>query len=223
MSFCPKCGTELVEGTKYCSKCGIVVDSITMRSEKGPLGKTIQPYVSKTAKTEKSGKKIGLSFDFELNEGENVLLESPTIIDIEFNKQQDFFQTILGEMTQGRVIAKPYLTNKRILMWLFLVPFEIREPKSIWYTLPFENISYMRPGKGGPKGKGRKGLEIEFESKKVGGIASSVGKRLSEQSGISEWIGKRIGKERTKIWMYLPDFPMWNMSITKILEDKNLL
>jgi len=169
------------------------------------------------------GEKIGLSFDFELENGEKVLLESPNVIDIEFKKQQEFFQTILGEKKKGRVLAKPYLTNERILTWLLLVPFEVGEPKSIWYTLPFEGICYMRPGKSGSMGKGRKGLEIEFESKKVGGIASSVGKRLSEKGGVTGWVGKRIGRERTKIWMYLPDFPIWNMNITKILEEKNLV
>jgi hypothetical protein len=120
-----------------------------------------------------------------------VILESPTVVDIEFKKQEDFFQTILGEKVKGRVLAKPYLTNERILAWLLLVPFEVTEPKSIWYTFPFEGICYMRPGKSGSMGKGRKGLEIEFESKKVGGIASSIGKRLSEQGGVTGWIGKK--------------------------------
>lgn len=167
--------------------------------------------------------KIGISFDFELEEGEKVLQESPTVIDVEFKKQADFFQTIVGEKIKGRVLAKPYLTNQRILMWLLLVPFEVAEPKSVWYTLPFENIHYMRPGKSGKKGKGRKGLEIEFATPKVGGIASSIGKRLKDKGGIAGWIGSKIGKEKTKIWLYLPDFPVWNMTITRILQEKNLI
>lgn len=71
-----------------------------------------------------------MSFDFELTEGAKVLLERPNVIDIEFNQQKDFFQTILGEKTRGRVLAKPYLTNKRILLGLLLVPFEIGEPRT---------------------------------------------------------------------------------------------
>jgi len=168
-------------------------------------------------------RKIGISFDFELEEGEKVLLESPTIVDIEFKKQADFFQTIVGEKTKGRALAKPYLTNQRILMWLLLVPFEVAEPKSVWYTLPFENIHYMRPGKSGKMGKGRKGLEIEFATPKVGGIASSIGKRLMNKGGITGWLGSKIGKEKTKIWLYLPDFPVWNMNVTRILQEKNLI
>lgn len=84
--------------------------------------------------------KVGISFEFELEEEEKILQESPTVIDVEFHKQADFFQTIVGTKIKGRVLAKPYLTNQRILMWLLLVPFEVAEPKSVWYTLPFENI-----------------------------------------------------------------------------------
>jgi len=169
------------------------------------------------------GEKIGISFDYELEEGEKVLQESPTVIDVEFGKQEDFFQTIVGEKIKGRVLAKPYLTNKRILMWLLLVPFEVADPKSVWYTLPFENIHYMRPGKSGKMGKGRKGLEMEFATPKVGGIASSIGKKLMNKGGIKGWLGDKIGKEKTKIWLYLPDFPVWNMNVTKILQEKHLI
>lgn len=167
--------------------------------------------------------KIGISFDFELEEGEKVLQESPTVVDVEFDKQEDFFQTIVGEKIKGRVLAKPYLTNQRILMWLLLVPFEVAEPKSVWYILPFENIHYMRPGKSGKMSRGRKGLEIEFATPKVGGIASSIGKRLMDKGGITGWIGSKIGKEKTKIWLYLLDFPIWNMNITRILQEKKLI
>lgn len=172
------------------------------------------------------GEKIGLSFDFELDGGEKVQQESATIIDVEFEKQEDFFQTIVGEKIKGRVFAKPYLTDQRILMWLLLVPLEVGEPKSIWYTLPYENIHYMRPGKQGKVGKKKfkkKGLEIEFATPKVGGIASSVGKRLMDKGGITGWIGGKIGREKTKLWLYLPDFPVWNMTITKILQEKKLI
>ena len=94
MPFCSKCGTELVEGAKYCSKCGMAFDSIAMRSERGSLGETKRAHASKDTEGEKVGKKIGLSFDFELNKGEKVLLESPNVIDIEFKKQTDFFQEL---------------------------------------------------------------------------------------------------------------------------------
>ena len=171
------------------------------------------------------GETIGVSFEFELEDNEKALLESPTIIDVEFDKQENFFQTIVGEKIKGRVFAKPYLTNQRILMWLLLVPVEVGEPKSVWYILPYENIHYMRPGKQGKMGKRmkKKGLEIEFATPKVGGIASSIGKRLMDKGGITGWIGSKVGKEKTKIWLYLPDFPVWNMTITKILQEKKLI
>ena len=172
------------------------------------------------------GEKVGISFDFELDEDEKILQATPHICDVEFDKQEDFFQTIVGSKVKGRVCAKPYLTNKRILMWLLLVPFEVLEPKMIWYTLPFENIHYMRPGKAGKVGKKqlkKKGLEMEFATPKVGGVASSIGKRMIERGGVTGWLGGKIGKEKTKVWLYIPDFPVWNMAITKILQEKNLI
>jgi len=171
------------------------------------------------------GEIIGLSFDFELDEGEKVIQESATIVDAEFDKQENFFQTIVGQKIKGRVFAKPYLTNQRILMWLLLVPLEVGEPKSIWYTLPYENIHYMRPGKQGKVGKKmkKKGLEMEFATPKVGGVAASVGKRLMDKGGVTGWIGGKIGKEKTKLWLYLPDFPVWNLTVTKILQEKKLI
>ncbi len=171
------------------------------------------------------GEKIGLSFDFELEEGEKVRQESATIVDVEFEKQKDFFETIVGDKIKGRVFSKPYLTDQRILMWLLLVPEEVGEPKTTWYTLPYENIHYMRPGKQGKVGKKskKKGLEMEFATPKVGGVASSVGKRLMSKGGITGWVGSKIGKEKTKLWLYLPDYPVWNISVTKILEEKNLI
>jgi len=81
----------------------------------------------------------------------------------------------------------------------------------------------MRPGKAGKVAKGRKGLEIEFATPKVGGIASTIGKRLMEKGGITGWLGSKIGKEKTKVWLYSPDFPIWNMAITKILQEKRII
>ena len=39
MPFCSKCGNQLDEGTKYCPKCGMPVDSTTVRSERRTLGR----------------------------------------------------------------------------------------------------------------------------------------------------------------------------------------
>jgi hypothetical protein len=37
--FCPKCGTELEQGAKFCSKCGMVVDSRIAQPERGQNSK----------------------------------------------------------------------------------------------------------------------------------------------------------------------------------------
>jgi hypothetical protein len=49
LPFCSKCGTELVEGAKYCSKCGMAVDSTAIRSERGTLGRTKRKPISNMA------------------------------------------------------------------------------------------------------------------------------------------------------------------------------
>jgi hypothetical protein len=57
-------------------------------------------------------------------------------------------------------VTKPFLTNKRLVLWLCIVPND-GEPKMFWHGMPLENIVFMRPG-------GKKGLEIEFGSAKIG-------------------------------------------------------
>jgi len=47
--FCPKCGTELENGTKFCSKCGMAVDSNIPRPERESSRKTKGKTVSTTA------------------------------------------------------------------------------------------------------------------------------------------------------------------------------
>jgi len=82
----------------------------------------------------------------------------------------------------------------------------------------------MRPGKQGRIEKNKKGLEIEFAVPKVGGISSGIGRKLgADSSGVRGWLGKKIGEERTKIWLYVPDFQVWNITLTKMLQDKGLV
>jgi hypothetical protein len=160
---------------------------------------------------------------YELDDDEKIVQESPVISSVEFDKQNDFFESILGQKVGGRAVCQPYLTNKRILLWLIIVP-EKGNPASIWYDFPYENIGYMRPGKQGRIEKNKKGLEIEFAVPKVGGISSGLGRKLgADSSGVRGWLGKKIGEERTKIWLYMPDFQVWNIALTKILQDKGLV
>lgn len=175
---------------------------------------------------------IGLP-SFALDENETVILESPTVCSIEFDKQNDFFESIMGRKSKGRVVTKPYLTDKRLILWMCIVPEEI-EPKMFWYTLPLENIIYMRQGKEGKIEKGKKGLEIEFGSPKVGGVSTIISKKLGEggkmidekvdyvgglMGGVVGWMGHKMGEEKMKLWLYVPDMMVWNLHITKILQS----
>jgi hypothetical protein len=158
----------------------------------------------------------------DLDEDEKVLHES-FICDIEFEKQEDFIRDLLGEKIKGRVVCKPYLTNNRILMWLLVVPEKGKiEPKSIWYSFPYERINYMRPGRKGKRYK-KKGLELEFAALKVGGTVAGLGQKMMKKGGITGWVGGRLGKEKTKLWLYVPDSPVWNLKITEILRGKGIV
>lgn len=163
---------------------------------------------------------IGVA-NYELAPDERVVQESATICSIEFEKQDEFLEALIGERLKGRVFAKPYLTDKKILVWLLAVP-DVGEPKAFWYEFAYENINYMRPGKQGKHSGGQKGLEIEFAAPKVGGIAAGVGKRLEERGGLMGWMGKRIGLEKIKLWLYMPDSQVWYLNITKVLQQKGI-
>jgi len=164
---------------------------------------------------------IGIFYD--LDEDEKIIQETPVICSIEFDKQNEFFEAVIGEKVGGRAVCKPYITNNRILLWLILVPNK-GNPASVWYDFPYENIGYMRPGKHGKIEKNKKGLEIEFAVPKVGGISSGLGKRIgTDKGGVRGWIGKKIGEQRTKLWIYVPDFQVWNITLTKILQEKDII
>jgi len=162
---------------------------------------------------------LSVGISFELDQDEKVIQET-FFCPIEFKKQDDFTRALFGE--KGRTICKPYLTNNRILIWLMVIP-EKKEldPKAVWYTLPYENVSYMRPGKHGKIN--RKGLEIEFAAPKVGGAIAGIGKSMVDKGGIKGWVGAKLAKEKMKMWLYVPDFPVWNLTITKILQEKGIV
>lgn len=175
---------------------------------------------------------IGLPV-FELDEDEKVIVESPTVCSVEFDKQGDFVESIVGRKGEGRLVSRPYLTNRRLVLWMCVIPKEA-EPKIFWYTLPAENIIYMRQGKEGRIEKGKKGLEIEFGAPKVGGVSTILSKKLdasgkalnqkgdhvgSVVGGLVGWMGHRMGEEKMKMWLYVPDMMTWNLHITKLLQS----
>ncbi|MFC1486766.1 GIN domain-containing protein [Thermoproteota archaeon] len=49
MPFCSKCGTELVEGTKYCTKCGMAIGSYLVNHERGPIRRAKRKPISRIA------------------------------------------------------------------------------------------------------------------------------------------------------------------------------
>ena len=49
LTFCAKCGTELVEGAKFCPKCGMAIDSLIRRTAREPLDKSKKKPISTMA------------------------------------------------------------------------------------------------------------------------------------------------------------------------------
>lgn len=87
---------------------------------------------------------IGIS-SYDLEPNETIIQESSTICSIEFEKQNEFLEAVLAHKVKGRAVTKPFLTNKRLVLWLCIVPND-GEPKMFWHTMPIENIIFMRPG-----------------------------------------------------------------------------
>jgi len=154
----------------------------------------------------------------ELEEDEKILHES-SICDIEFDKQEETIRQILGEKIKGRVICKTYLTNKRILMWLLAVP-EKRdmEPKSDWYSFPYERIIKMEPSKR-RRHYNKTGLEMEFIDLFVGELFTGTEEMISEKGRLRELISRRKS-EKTKLWLYVPDSQLWNLKINEISRER---
>jgi hypothetical protein len=152
---------------------------------------------------------LGIS-TYDLEHEEEIINESPTICSIEFENQNEFLHAVLGHKMKGRAVTEPFLTNKRLVLWLCIVPND-GEPKMFWHAMPIENIVFMRPDK--------KGLEIEFGSAKIGGVSASLGKKLSHKGGMASWFGDRMALEKTKIWISVTDQMGWNVNITKILKE----
>jgi len=158
------------------------------------------------------GSRVGISF--ELDQGERVLLESPTFCPVEFYEQGDLLESLLGEGARGRVICKPYLTSRRLLLWLLLEP-KRGEPRDLWYAVPYGNIVTMQPGRHGPVEKRRKGLEVEFTLPERGGVVAGI----RGEPAWRGWYGRAFGEKRTRLWLYVPDYLIWNLTISRIKKE----
>lgn len=92
----------------------------------------------------------------------------------------------------------------------------------------------MRMGKGGIEEKGKKGIEIEFTTAKIGGVSTIFARKLNEggkildekvnvvrgiMRGIVGRLGDRMEEEKIEVWLYVPDAMEWNVGITRLLQS----
>jgi len=59
---------------------------------------------------------------YDLEHQEVRINESPNIYNIEFENQNEFLRAVLGHKMKGRAVAKPFLINRRLVLWLCIVP-----------------------------------------------------------------------------------------------------
>jgi len=155
-----------------------------------------------------------------LEEDERILHES-SICDVEFDKQEDTLRQIFGEKMKGRVVCKAYLTNKRILMWLLVVP-EKRdmEPKSDWLSFPYERIINKESGKRRRR-YNKTGLELEFLDLFSGELPTRKEEATRDVGLRRRWIIGPRG-DKTKLWLFVPDSRIWDLKITEMMKEKGL-
>jgi len=163
--------------------------------------------------------KIGILKELDLDE--KIRHESP-ICDLEFDKQEDTIRQLFGEKIKGRVICKTYLTNKRILMLLLIIPDKKdMEPKSNWYSLPYEKLINIEHGKK-RRHYNKMSLELEFIDFFVDESLTGTEENMKEKGKLRGWISRR-GKEKTKLWLYVPNSQIWNIKLKEILQEKRLV
>ena len=142
----------------------------------------------------------------ELDKDEEVVIgdETPALLEI---VQEGLFsrKSLLVDITGineiESVYAMPYLTNKRILLWLLIISKKVG-PIGKWWEMP---IDFIR----GVKFKGEKdslsGIQIDYA---VPTVEKSFGRQV---------LGMSRGKENFTVIFYTNALPIWKTNLTKLL------
>ena len=142
----------------------------------------------------------------ELDKDEEVIIsdETPALLEIVQEglfSRKSLLVDITGVNEIESVYAMPYLTNKRILIWLLIISKKIG-PIGKWWEMPIEFIR-------GVKFKGEKdslsGIQIDYA---VPTIEKSLGRQV---------LGMSRGKENFTVIFYTNALPIWKTNLTKLL------
>ncbi len=150
-------------------------------------------------------KQIGPKYDLELGEEPLIKDDVPSTIEI---IQEGFLskRNLIGNLADVKDVEEayslPYLTNKRILLWLLVVS-KTLGPMGKWWEMPLEFIQSVkfRDGKSSTNG----GIEIVY---KVPHLEKGLGRQI---------LGFERGKETFKVILYTKSLPVWKTNLTKLI------
>ncbi len=142
----------------------------------------------------------------ELDEGEEVVIGDETPAELEIVQEglfsrKNLLMDITGINEIESVYAIPYLTNKRILLWLLIISKKVG-PIGKWWEMPIE---FIRGVKFRGEKNNLKGIQIDYA---VPTIEKSLGRQV---------LSMPRGKENFTVIFYTNALTIWKTNLTKLL------
>lgn len=149
---------------------------------------------------------IGIRHELEKDERAIIADDNPALLEIVqegFFSKRSLIVDITGVAEIESVYAMPYLTNKRILLWLLIISKKVG-PVGKWWEIPLDFIR-------GVRFRGQKeslnGIQIEYS---VPTIEKGLGRQI---------LGLSRGKENFTVIFYTNSIPVWKTNLTKLLFE----
>lgn len=147
---------------------------------------------------------LGPKYEIDSKEEAIISDDTPAVIEI---LQEGFFsqRNLIGDLADvedvEQAYAIPYLTNKKILLWLLVISKKLG-PIGKWWEMPIE---FIKDVKFRDAKNDIGGVEIVY---KVPHLEKGLGRRV---------LGLGRGKESFKIILYTKSIPVWKTNITKLM------
>lgn len=147
---------------------------------------------------------IGPKYELEIKEEAIIKDDTPAHIEV---LQEGLFskRDLIGDLTDiedvEETYAIPYLTNKRILLWLLIISRKLG-PIGKWWEMPIEFIK-----------------DVKFRDAKnnTGGVEIVYKVPNLEKGLFRQILGMGRGRETFKVVLYTKSIPIWKTNLTKLL------
>ena len=141
---------------------------------------------------------------YKLDDDEEVIIrdDMPARIEVLRKKligTESLLEDLAGASDLSETYTIPYLTNKRIILWLLAVSKSLG-PIPRWWELPLEFISNVKFGKGS--------IEITYKIPEL------------EKGRLRQALGLRRGVENFKVVLYTRSMAIWKTHLSKILFER---